>query len=160
MSWKWAIKFLAVNPFKPRHQLKSQQMTEGKRHFTLSMTIDKVFLHLHSRTVTQNSLNHRRHFRRGTGFQLRINTGRILLNVPVNHHSPTSIANVPLGHQILVPSTKLLRIAGTSRCPFSPNVRLASLQCGINYLSNSISQLCLVNETPSYIEQISIVFPQ
>ena len=53
---------------------------------------------------------HRRNLRGGAAFELRVNTGRFLFDVPVNHNSWSTVANMPFGEQILVPSSKLFGI--------------------------------------------------
>lgn len=81
-------------------------MSKGKSHFALTVTVCIILLALHTGTALQNPINHCRHFTTRAGFWLIIDTGRILLRVPINHNSSAFIAEMILGNQILFPYTK------------------------------------------------------
>lgn len=78
-------------------QLKAQQVAKGKRHITLAMTINVLFVHSHFRTVTHHTLDHGGHLGRGAPFELRINACSAFFDMPVNHNPTTTIVDMPFG---------------------------------------------------------------
>src|SRR5205823_7310778 len=66
----WSCETLGINIFESRHQLEAQQMTKPKCDLILPVSIHKLLLDLHLRTMTEYPLNHCRNLRRRTGFQL------------------------------------------------------------------------------------------
>ena len=42
---------------------------------------------------------------------------RICPNVPVDHDAPAAVADVPLGHKVLIPRTEFLGIGGQAVVP-------------------------------------------
>jgi hypothetical protein len=64
------IEPLLFEVLQTRQQRESQQITEGKSDFTLPMSIDVLFFHIHLGVVAQHPLNHRRDFRRRAGLEL------------------------------------------------------------------------------------------
>jgi hypothetical protein len=52
---------------------------------------------------------------------LRIDADRPLFDVPVDYHPPPTVAEMPLGEEVLVPGAKLLCVRGTRRGAVSPN---------------------------------------
>src|SRR5262249_43815802 len=95
---------------------------EREGDLTLPMAVDILLLDLHLDTVAQHALDHRGNLRRRAAFQLRVDAGRFLFNVPVDHDPRPAIANVPLGHQILVPGAELFGIGRTGGGAFAPDV--------------------------------------
>src|SRR6266700_2884615 len=88
----WTVEFLSTNILEPWHQLETQQVAEAKSDFVLSMSIHKLLFDLHLGTMPQDTLDHRCYLRRRTRFELRVNTGGMLFNMPIQHHSLSSIA--------------------------------------------------------------------
>src|SRR5579862_2282783 len=82
-----AIEFLSADILEPWHELETQKMAESKGNFVLSMRIYKLLFDLHLGTMPQDACDHCRNLRRGTGFELRVNTGGMLFNMPVQHHA-------------------------------------------------------------------------
>src|SRR5438552_869470 len=78
------VEFLAMDPFETREQLKIEEMAKGKGDRTLAMGIDILFLDAHLGPMAQHPLQHGRHFGRRHGLQLRINTDRAFLHVPIH----------------------------------------------------------------------------
>ena len=76
---------------------------------------------------------------------MRVDAGRFFLNVPIDHHPPTSIADVPFCHQILIPRAKLFVITSTRCRTFSPNGYLTNIESSIYNFCNSITQVFSVN---------------
>lgn len=85
------------------------------------------------------------HFGGGNPFHLRVNTGSLFVNVPIDHNARAAIANVPFGQEILVPGGNLLGIGGAGGGGFAPNVRRTHLENRIDNLGNGGSQVVLVN---------------
>jgi hypothetical protein len=61
--------------------------------------------------VMEDTLDHRGDLRRGTALQLRVDADRLSLDVPVDHDAAASVANVPFGHEVLIPSAKFLAVS-------------------------------------------------
>ena len=114
------IEFLAGNGLEAWQQIEPKQVREGKGDLTLAMTIDILSVNLHVRAVAQNAFNHGCHLRRGTALELGVDAGRFLFHMPVDHDATATIANVPFGHQVLIPGAKFLGIRCTGCCAFSP----------------------------------------
>ncbi len=85
------------------------------------MGIDALFGDLQIRAMAQDPLDHRRDLRGGAGLELRIDTGGLLLDMPVDHDPFATIADVPFGHEILMPRAKLLRVGGAGRGSLTPD---------------------------------------
>ena len=94
-------------------------MTECKRHFRLAVTINELLINLHICTVAQNTLNHGSDLRRRTALQLGVDTGGVLLYMPVNHDAASLVPNMPFGQEIGIPRADLLGIRSTGRRAFS-----------------------------------------
>src|SRR6266498_4815881 len=116
------IEFLAMDALQSGEQLKIQQVAKGKGDCTLPVAIDVVFLDVHLRSMPQEALQHGCHFRGRHSLELRIDANRPFFDMPVDHHPPPAIAEMPLGEKISVPGAKLLRVRGTRRGAVSPNV--------------------------------------
>ena len=96
-----SIDFLAIE---------AEHAAKGEGHLALAVTIDELALDLGVGAVAQHALDHCRHLRRRTAFQLGMDAGCLALDMPVNHDTAAAVAHVPLGHQVLVPGAKLLRV--------------------------------------------------
>src|SRR6266508_1185685 len=107
---KRAIELLARDGLESREQLKAQEITKGKGHDTLAVTVAVLAVNLHFGTVAQHALNHRGNFGRGATLDLRINTRRLAVHMPVDHNAWPPVADMPLSQQVLVPSTELFRV--------------------------------------------------
>jgi len=125
-------------------------------HNTLPKAVDVLLLDLHLSAVPQHTLDHRGDLGGRAAFQLRVDAGRFLLDVPVDHDPRPTIANMPLGHQILIPGAEFLGIGGTGCRPFSPDIRTSDREGGIDDLGNRGPQSRLVDEAPADIEQLAI----
>ena len=68
----------------------------------------------------------------------------MLFDVPVDHDSLAPVAQVPLGHQILIPGPELGGVRGTGRRAFSPDVGQARLKNGVGDIDNGGAQVFLV----------------
>ena len=84
LSGDGSVELLAVDAFEPGQEMESQQMAKGKAHFALSPSIDVVFLHLHLRPVAQEAFEHESDFGRRTRLELRVNTGSVFLDMPID----------------------------------------------------------------------------
>ena len=97
-----------MNGFQPGQQLETEEAAKCERHFTLPMAVDVILLHLHVRAVPQHAFDHGRDLGGRAGFQLRIDAGGFLIDVPVHHDPTPSVSDMPLGHEVLiVEQTKL-----------------------------------------------------
>jgi hypothetical protein len=107
--------------------------------------------------MPQHTLDHGRDFGRGWSFELRVDAGAVALDMPIDHDTAATIADVPLRHQVLVPGTKLLGISGACRRTFAPDAGMADTQSGVDDLGDCLAQALAGDEAPPYIEQVPIV---
>jgi hypothetical protein len=77
----------------------------------------RIEVELHFRIVARQAFDHGRDFGRGTGFQLGVDAGRVLLSMPVNYDAFTAIAHAPLRHKVLIPGADFF---SPKRGPSSP----------------------------------------
>src|SRR5260370_256972 len=82
----------------------------------------------------------------------------MLPDMPVNHDPSASVADVPLGHEVLVPRAELLGIRGAGRGRLAPNVRQATVENRVDHLRDGIAQQFLADEPAPYIEQAAVAF--
>src|SRR5712692_59055 len=66
------------------------------------MRVHELLLHQHVGAMSEYPLDHCRHFRRRTGLELGVNTDGVLFAMPIDHDPSTSVACMPLRHQILI----------------------------------------------------------
>ena len=123
-------------------------------HNTLAVTIDELALHLHGRAMTQHALDHGRDLRGRAGFELGVDTGGLLVHMPVDHDPATVIADVPFGQEVLIPGTELLRVRGARRGAFTPDVWESHPKDGIDNLGNRVAQLVFLEIAAADIEQV------
>jgi hypothetical protein len=76
----------------------------------MTMAIHILLFDLHLGAVPQDPFNHGRNLRGRTAFELGVDTDRFFLHMPVDHHPSATIADVPFGHEILIPRAKLFGI--------------------------------------------------
>src|SRR5713101_9252897 len=119
--------------------MESQQMAKGKAHFALSPSIDVVFLHLHLRPVAQETFEHKSDFGRRTRLELRVNTGGVFLDMPIDHHPTAAVAHMPFREEVLIPGPELLGVGGTRSRAFTPDVRGATAEDGVDDLGNGVA---------------------
>ncbi len=136
MTTERTVELLRGNPFEPWQQIKAQQMAERKPDFALTFAVDILLIDLHVRAMAQDPLDHRGNLGGGTTLELGIDTGGFFLHVPVDHDPSTAIANVPFGHQVLIPGPKLLTVCRTRRGALPPDVGEASRQRRIHHAAN------------------------
>jgi len=147
-----------MDRFEPWQKLKTEQPAEGESHFALPMRVDVIFLDLHFCIMAQQAFDHRRDFGRGTGFQLGVDAGRVLLNMPVNHDALTAVAYVPLCHEVLIPGAELFGIRSAGRRRLTPDMRQSDPKHAVDDLGNGFAERLLADETSTHIDQIGVVF--
>nr|WP_235932657.1 hypothetical protein [Dictyobacter arantiisoli] len=106
--------------------------------------------------MAQQSLNHRRYLGGGATFELGIDAGGLSFDVPVNQNARTTIANMPLGEQVLVPRSEFLGVGGTRCRAFAPDVGTPDLKNRIGDMGDGIAQLLFVNVARTHIAQIGV----
>ena len=88
--------------------------------------------------------------------QLRIDAGAVALDMPVDHDTTATVADVPLRHQVLIPGAELLGVGGTCRRALAPDARMAGTQCGVDDLRDRLAQALARDEAPAHIEQLPV----
>jgi hypothetical protein len=83
---------------------------------------------LHVRAVPQHALDHRGDLGGLAGFELAVDAQRLLLDVPVDHHTGAAVPLVPLGHEVRGPGAEVL---GVARAPTNRRRPLIALAIGI-----------------------------
>ena len=151
-----AVQLLPVDRLEARQQLEAQQLAEGERHLALPVAVDVLPVHGHLRAVAQDALDHGGHFRGRARLELRVDAGRLLLHVPVDHHPAAAVADVPLGHQVLIPGAELLGVGGAGRRAFAPDLREAHAEDGVDHLGDGVPQLVPGDEPPPHVEEILV----
>ena len=119
--------------------MESQQMAKGKAHFALSPSIDVVFLHLHLRPVAQEAFEHESDFGRRTRLELRVNTGSVFLDMPIDHYPTAAVAHMPFRKQVLIPGPELLGVGGTRGGAFTPDVHGSDAEDRVGDLGRCIA---------------------
>ena len=114
-------------------------MAKRKSYLALPPTIDVVFLHLHLRAMPQEPFEHESDFGGRTRLELRINTGGVFLDVPIDHHPATAVAHVPFREEILIPGPELLGIGGTRGGAFPPDVGSANTEDRVDDCGNRVA---------------------
>ena len=148
-----------MQPFEPGQQLKPEQCAEGERDFALAMGVHIVLLDVHLGVVSQKPLDHVGHLGGGATLELRVDAGRFLLDVPVDHDAGAAIADVPFGHQVLVPGSELLGVGGAGRRSLTPDVGMADAQQRVDNLGNGVSQMVIGDVAAVNIEQVFVTLP-
>ena len=106
----------------------------------MAVAIDIVLLDGHLGAMTQHAFDHRRHLRGRATLQLRVDAGGFLLDMPVNHDPAAAIADVPLGHEVLIPGTEFLAVRGAGGGAFAPNRGESCGEGGIHHTANGFAQ--------------------
>ena len=75
--------FLGGERLQAGQQVKAQEITKGKGHFALPMTIHILLLALQAGAMPQDPFDHGGDFRRGTALELRIDTGQTVPAPPL-----------------------------------------------------------------------------
>src|SRR5215831_9118942 len=114
-------------------------MAKRKAHRALPPTIDVVFLHLHLRAMMQEPFEHASDFGGRTRLELRVNTGGVCLDVPIDHYPAASVAHVPFREEVLIPGPELLGIGGTRGGAFSPDVGSANAEDRVDDCGNRVA---------------------
>ena len=83
-GWGWTA--LCGNGLETRHEIEAQQMAKGEGHLALPMTIDVVLLDLHLGAMPQDPFNHGGDLGGRAALELRVDTDRLFLHMPVDHH--------------------------------------------------------------------------
>lgn len=104
------VEALLVNPFEPRQELKAEEPAEGKGNGALAMTVDVLPIDFHFGAVTDYALDHGRHLRGGRRLELGMDAQGLPLDVPVNHDAAPTVADMPLGHEVLVPGAEVFGV--------------------------------------------------
>ena len=151
-----AIQPLCVNALEARQEMEAEKVTESEADVTLAMAVDVGLLHLHLRAMPQHTLDHGCDFGRGCGFELRINAGAVALDMPIDHDTAATVADVPLRHQVLIPGAKLLGVGGTCRRSLAPDAGMAGTQSGVDDLGDCLAHALAGDEAPPHIEQVPI----
>ena len=111
-------------------------MAKGEGDLALPVGVDHVLGDGHFGVMTQHALDHRGDLRGRAGLQLGVDAGRLPFHVPVDHHAATTVAEVPLGHQVLVPGSELLGV-GRHTVVRSPDMRLTDSKDRVGHLRRS-----------------------
>ena len=151
MPFDWPVQSLFFQVLEAWEEMETQEITESETDLALAVRIDIVLFNLHLRVVPQDPFDHRCHLGTGAGLELGVNTHGMALNMIVNHDARAPIAGVPLGHEILIPRTKLLAIRCTRRGRLTPQVSLPHLEDRITYLRNRRADLLLGDIAPSHV---------
>ena len=104
----------------------------------------------------QHALDHGRQLRGRATLELGVDTGSATLHVPVDHDAASAIADVPLGHQVLVPGAELFAVGGTGRGALAPDVAQGRGERGVDDPADGLAQSGFLDETPTYIGQIGV----
>ena len=147
----WTIKLLRGDGLEPRQEVKAQEVAEGKADFALAVAVDVLLLDLHLGAVAQDALDHGGDLGGRAALELRVDTGGFSLHVPVDHDPAAAMANVPLGHQVLIPGAELLAVGRARGGAFPPDVAQARRQRGIDHAPDGFPQGVLFNESMSRI---------
>ncbi len=107
--------------------------------------------------MAQHALNHRRHLRGGAAFDLRIDAGSLLFEMPVDHDTWSPVADMPFGEQILIPGGEFLGIRSAGRRRLAPDLRMPDAQERIDHFPNRRPQRLPGNEATPHIQEISIL---
>ena len=138
----------------PRQQLEAEQAGEGEADRALAVGVDVVPVDAHLGAVAQHALDHGRDFGRGAALELGVDAAGLLLDVPVDHHARPAVADVPFGHQVLIPGAELLRVRGAGRGGFAPDV--PCLEDGVGHLGDGVRRCSLVDEASAHVEQVFV----
>jgi hypothetical protein len=122
------VELLLVDRHEARQELEAQQPAEGKGHLALTVAVHVLPVHSLLGAVTQHPLEHRGHFGGGARLELGVDAARLALDVPVDHHAPAAVADVPLGHAVLVPGAELLRVGGAGGRALAPDLWPSDLE--------------------------------
>src|SRR6266850_2780606 len=79
--------------------------------------------------------------------------------MPVDYNPRLAIADMPFGHEILVPGAEMLRVGGTRRGAFAPDLRETHRKDAVDHRGNGLAQGIFGDEAPPDVEQISIGHP-
>ena len=150
------VELLVLHAFEPGEELKPEQMTKGEGDLALPMAVHVVAFHLHVRTMAQHPLDYGGHFGGRAAFELRLDADGFLFDMPIDHDPRTTVANMPLGEQVLIPCPKLLGVRGARRRAFAPNMRMPHLKNGIRHLRNRSPHLALGQKVSAHIVQIKL----
>src|SRR4029450_8211170 len=135
-------------------------MAQREGHLALTMAIHILLFDLHLGAVSQDPFNHSRNLRGRTALKLGVDTDRFFLYMPVDHHPSATIADVPFGHEILIPRAELFGIRGPPRCPPAPNLWASDRKGGIGDVADGFTQRVFVKISPSNVEEVMIVQKQ
>src|SRR5712692_2475904 len=76
--------------------------------------------------------------------------------MPIDHDPAPSIADMPFGHQVLIPGRELAGVGRTGGGAFSPDLRLAGLERVVEDFSNRQPQVISGEEAAAGVEQIPV----
>ena len=76
----------------------------------------------------------------------------MFFDVPVDHHPLAPIAQVPFGHEVLVPRPKLGRVRGAGGGALAPDVGQARLEGGVGDVDDGGAQLVLVQVAAARVQ--------
>ncbi len=131
-------------------------MAEGKTDSGLTMAVDVLALDFHVGAVAEHPFDHRRHLGGGTPLELRIDAGRLTLDMPVDHHPASAIARVPFRHQVAIPGSELGGIRTAGRARLAPDRRIADRQCRVGHACRCGTQRVRVDIAAVDMEQFVI----
>jgi hypothetical protein len=119
------------------------------------VAVDVLAIDGHVRAMAQHPFDHRRHLGRRTAAKLRVDAGRMFLDMPVDHDAAPAIASVPFGHQVLIIRPELFRVGGTGGGDITPDRRLANLKGAVDDGGDRRTQRILLHEAPFHVAQFS-----
>jgi hypothetical protein len=79
---------------------------------------------------------------------------RILIDMPIDHHTAPAIADVPLRGEVLVPGSEVLGIRCAGCRAVTPDPWIAGMQCAVGDNGNGLSQRVNGNVSASDIGEI------
>src|SRR5579884_2000412 len=120
------------------------------------MAIDIAALELHLGIVTQHAFDHGRDLGGRAAFELRVDTGRFPLDVPVDHDAAATVADVPFGHEVLIPGTEFLAIGSARRRALTPDLRAPHPKGRVDHAPDRVAQGFPVDIPPARVQQLPV----
>lgn len=87
---------------------------------------------------------------------MRVNTSRLVFDVPINHDTRPAVTGMPFGHQVLIPGAEFLGIRCAGCSGFPPHFGQPFLQNGIHNLDIGRLQVFGMDKLSLDVEQIFI----
>ena len=75
--------------------------------------------------------------------------------MPIDHDASPFVAGMPLGHEVLVPSAKLLGIRGASGGGVTPDMGRSNMKDGIGHIGNRLPERRFAQEFTTNVMQVA-----